>query len=73
MIISPFSAIAIAKSVVARLADTGPLAGSLEVHFYDKKKIKTTSIVSYGMRFIVGLEHEHSLFQSWTNQRQERV
>ena len=64
-IINPYSAIAIAKAVVAGLASSGPLVGKLEMHFYDTRRIKTTSIVSYGMKHIVGLESEHSLFKVW--------
>lgn len=64
-IVDPFSDIAIAKKVVSRLAESGPLCGYLEEHFFDKGKIKTTSIVSYGMRHIVAIDGEDSFYGSW--------
>ncbi|HAL44848.1 MAG: hypothetical protein A2Y07_01335 [Planctomycetes bacterium GWF2_50_10] len=64
-IINPYSAIAVSKAVIAGLASTGPLHGLLEVHFFDVGKIKTTSIVSYGLKHIVALDGEHSLFKTW--------
>ncbi|NLZ04939.1 MAG: DGQHR domain-containing protein [Phycisphaerae bacterium] len=72
-IVQPHSPIAIAKAVVQGLAETGPLTGRLEVHFYDTGKIKTTSIVSYGMRHIVSLDGEHSLFKRWTNKQKKTI
>jgi len=68
-IINPYSPIAIAKAVITALAYEGPLEGQLEIHFYDIGKIKTTSIVSYGLKHIVGIPGEqreqHSLFKEW--------
>lgn len=64
-IIEPFSDVAIAKRVVNSLAATGPLCGYLEEHFFDRGKIKTTSIVSYGMRHVVAINGVDSLFQVW--------
>jgi DGQHR domain-containing protein len=64
-IVNPYSAIAIAKSVIERMASTGPLSGMLEVHFFDVGKIKTASIVSYGLRHIVAIDGDVSLFQLW--------
>lgn len=64
-IVKPYSAVAIAKSVIERMASTGPLTGMLEVHFFDVGKIKTASIVSYGLRHIVATRDDVSLFQLW--------
>lgn len=66
-IVNPYSPVAIAKSVIAGLADNGPLSGQLEVHFYDRQKIKTTSIVSYGLVHIVKLDDKSagSFFNGW--------
>jgi hypothetical protein len=47
------------------MAATGPLSGKLEVHFFDTGKLKTTSIVSYGVRHIVNIAGEDSLFRLW--------
>lgn len=72
-IVNPFSAIAIAKAVVVRLATTGPLVDKLEVHFYDTSRIKTTSIVSYGLRHIVGLRSDFSLYHIWNHPQKNRT
>jgi DGQHR domain-containing protein len=64
-IVNPYSSIAIAKAVIERLASKGPLSGMLEVHFFDVGKIKTASIVSYGLRHIVDVGATASLFKLW--------
>lgn len=72
-IIHPSSAIAIARAVVSGLAASGPLCGKLEVHFFDRGKIKTTSIVSYGMRHIVSLDTDHSFYRKWQGQNKKSI
>jgi len=72
-IINPFSSIVIAKAVISRLAASGPLMGLLEVHFYDTSKIKTTSIVSYGLKHIVGLDAENSLYKIWNYKGKDKA
>jgi len=52
-IVSPFSSVAIAKSVISYMAKKGPLAGELHDHFYDEGLIKTASIISYGLKYLV--------------------
>ncbi len=67
-IVDPYNSIAIAKSVVSRLAKTGPLSGLLEDHYFGEGKIKTTSIVSYALQHIVTLDEdkvEESLYKIW--------
>jgi DGQHR domain-containing protein len=64
-IVHPYSAIAIAKAVIERMAQTGPLTDLLEVHFFDSGKIRTASIVSYGLRHIVAIKGDVSLFGEW--------
>jgi DGQHR domain-containing protein len=66
-IVNPFSPTAVAKKIITNLGQTGPLTDLLEEHFYDKGKIKSTSIVSYGMKHIVKLKGEDTLFKIWTN------
>lgn len=73
MLVDPYSPVAIAKAVVAALSQDGPLTGLLETHFYDVGKIKTASIVSYGMRHIVGMESENSFFKLWRNKEKKKV
>lgn len=72
-IVHPYSAVAVAKSVIERMAATGPLAEFLQVHFFDTGKIKTASIVSYGLRHIVALNAEVSLFREWPGPNKQAV
>lgn len=65
VLVDPLSPVAIAKAVVSELAAKGPLAGELEQHYYDRGKIKTASIVSYGLRHVVNPDVEHSLWRRW--------
>jgi len=72
-IIEPFSDVAIAKRVVNSLGASGPLCGHLEEHFFDKGKIKTTSIVSYGMRHLVAIDGADSLYQIWADAKKDEL
>jgi len=72
-IITPYSPIAIAKAVVTGLATSGPLVGKLEVRFYETGRIKTTSIVSYGMKHIVALDSEHSFYRRWRDPQKGKI
>lgn len=68
LLLHPFSAESIAKQVVNLLNDDhGPLLNEFQRYFFDKDKLKTTSVVSYGVRPIVKLQGEDSLFKAWTN------
>jgi len=67
VLVDPFSTIAISKKILNNLSLTGPLSGYLEEHFYDTKKIKTSSIVSYGLRHIIKLDGDDTFFKIWTN------
>jgi DGQHR domain-containing protein len=64
-IVNPFSIVAISRSVVTKLAANGPLCGQLEEHQFDRGKLKSSSIVSYGLRHIVKPEGEDTLFKLW--------
>ena len=64
-IVNPFSVIAISKAVINRLGATGPLCGMLEEHQFDRGKLKSSSIVSYGLKHVVKSEGEDSLFKLW--------
>jgi len=67
LILSPFSTVAIAKEIVNRLSVKGPLAGLLQSSFFDPPDmIKTTSIVSYGLRPLVKFDGADSLFSTWS-------
>jgi DGQHR domain-containing protein len=66
-IVNPFSVVAISKSVITKLAAKEPLCGYLEEHQFDRGKLKSSSIVSYGIRHIVKCEGDDdvtSLFRA---------
>lgn len=67
VIVSPFTATAIAKSVISGMARNGPLGGLLEDHYFGEGQIKTTSIVSYALRHLVVPKEgvEDSLYKLW--------
>lgn len=70
VILRPKSTIAIAKSVIERLSRSGALKDLLQVHQFDESgKIKTSSIVSYGLRPLVKFDGSDSLFSIWDDER----
>ena len=67
-IVRPFSGIAVARRVIAQLAKSGPYAGLFQLAYFDSaQKIKTSSIVSYGLRPLVKFDGSDSLFSAWKN------
>jgi hypothetical protein len=60
-IVNPFSGEAIARKVLVRMNRGGRLKSSFVTHYFDGKRLKTTSIVSYGLRHLVALKGEDSL------------
>ncbi len=71
LLLKPFSSESIAKATINRLNNFGPLEDMFERHFYDKGKIKTTSIVSYGLKPIVKLSGTDSFYCIWDNSAKE--
>lgn len=67
LVLAPFSTESIAMAVLHRMNINGPLESSFERYIYDKDKIKTTSIVSYGLNPIVKLSGEDSFFKIWSD------
>ncbi|WP_121353918.1 DGQHR domain-containing protein [Flavisolibacter nicotianae] len=67
LILNPFSTESIATAVISKLNDHGPLQGMFEKYFFEKDKIKTTSIVSYGLKPIVKLSGSDSFFSVWND------
>ena len=55
------------------LGEQGPLESYLKQYFYDKDKIPTTSIVSYGLSPLVKLSGDDSLFKLWKNREKESL
>jgi DGQHR domain-containing protein len=68
MIVRPRSAVAIAKAVVNALAANQPFLDILETHAFDTGKLKTTSIVSYGLKYVVDPDREDSMFSRWNSE-----
>ena len=72
VIIRPYSGIAVAKRVVQELGRRGPLKGMLQTSYFDSpNKIKTSSIVSYGLRPLVKYDGADSLFSIWKHASKE--
>ncbi len=62
VILNPCSPVAISKQVIERLAASGPLFGYVERYFYDKGKLKTSSIVNFGLVPLLKLSGKDTLF-----------
>jgi DGQHR domain-containing protein len=73
-IVRPFSGLAVARRVIAILGSKGIFAGLLQAGHYDSpKKIKTSSIVSYGLRPLVKFEGDDCLFAKWKNPEKSKL
>jgi DGQHR domain-containing protein len=73
VVLDPFSTESIAARVLAQLGKTGPLAGQIEQYFFDKNKLKTASIVSYGLKPLVKTSGTDSLFAIWSDPRKAEL
>lgn len=73
-IVRPFSEESIAHSVLEGLANgSGPLKGHVATRWFDKNKLKTTSIIKYGLRPLVKASGDDSLFSIWNNSRKHEM
>lgn len=76
LMISPFSNVAIAKRILQGLNKSGPLDNLIEQYWYEKGKIKTASIVSYGLRPLIKIEDtkvKDSVFIIWQNSKKNKL
>ena len=73
MIIAPFAQESIATRVLLGLAKKGPLNGFIQQNFFDESKLKTASIVSYGLKPLVKTGGTDSLFSIWTHADKDRL
>lgn len=73
VILKPYSPTAIGKQVMQRLSATGPLHGHVEAYFFDKGKLKTTSIVSYGLGPLIKLGGSDSLFKVFSHPDKDKI
>lgn len=69
----PFSSIAIGKCVLNLLNEHGPLVNLIEMYTYEKGKIKTASIVSFGLKPLIKVDKEKSdsFYRIWPNVKKE--
>jgi DGQHR domain-containing protein len=73
VLLQPFSQDSIARQIVNALNDQGALGGQFERYFFDKGKIKTTTIVSYGVKPLVKLSGDDSLFKAWKDTDKQKL
>jgi DGQHR domain-containing protein len=73
VLLRPSSPTAIGKQVMQRMAKDGPLSGHVESYFFDKGKLKTTSIVSYGLGPLIKLGGEDSLFTLFAHPEKDKI
>ena len=76
VMISPFSVTSICKSIISKLNESGPLADLISVHSYDKGKLKTASIVSYGLIPLIKFDdstESDSLYRLWQNPDKQKL
>jgi DGQHR domain-containing protein len=73
LLLKPFSPDSVARRIVNRLNEFGALSNQFERYFFDKLKLKTTSVVSYGVRPIAKLQGTDSLYHAWAEPRKEAL
>lgn len=76
LMINPFSATSISKRILEGLNTSGPLANLIEQYWYEKGKIKTASIVSYGLKPLIKFEDKKSkdsIFSIWNNSNKVKL
>lgn len=72
-IITPFDSTSIAKRVLNRLNRSGALADLFVKYFFDKTRLKTTTVISYGIRHLIHISEEGPLFSRWDNPRKDQL
>lgn len=71
----PFSSIAIGKCILNILNEHGPLVNLIEMYTYEKGKIKTASIVSFGLKPLIKVDKlkKDTFYRVWENERKEEL
>lgn len=69
LMVNPFSAISIGKRILLKLNENGPFEKLIEQYSFEKRKLKTSSIVDYGLKPLIKLDKtaKDSLFFVWEN------
>ena len=72
--VEPFSLTSIGKDIISELTSNGPLSGCLERYSFEKGKVKTASIVSFGLRPLIKIGDDgDSLFSIWDNNSKAKL
>jgi len=71
VITQPFSPDSVGKRVVQHLSNLSALEGLLERSFYDVGVLRTTTIVSYGLRPLLRIDGEDSLIKLWADEARQ--
>ncbi|MCF6370797.1 DGQHR domain-containing protein [Rhizobium halophilum] len=72
-IITPYDPTSIAKRVLTRLNRSGAAADIFVKYFYDKTRLKTTTVISYGVRHLVNLTADGPLFSRWNHPEKQKL
>jgi DGQHR domain-containing protein len=74
LVINPFAPESIAKRVVNFINEGGgPLSDEFERYFFEKQKLKTTSVVSFAVKPLTNPQTKQSLFPLWQNPEKDRM
>ena len=74
LMVEPFSITSIGKDILAKLTESGPLKGKLERYSFETGKVKSVSIVSFGLKPLIKIENSSdSLFAIWDNPAKDRL
>lgn len=73
VLLNPFSPTAISKQVMGGIASEGPLSEHVERYFYDKGKLKTSSIVSFGLGPLLKLSGDDSIFSVFSHPEKDGI
>ncbi|WP_064713221.1 DGQHR domain-containing protein [Rhizobium bangladeshense] len=74
LVINPFAPESVAKRVVNLINDGGgPLSDEFERYFFEKQKLKTTSVVSFAVKPLTNPSTKQSLYQIWDHAEKDRL
>lgn len=71
----PFASIAIGKSIISHINKRGPIKNMIEVYSFQKGKIKTASIVSFGLKPLIKVDNlkNDTLFFAWSDRQKNNL
>jgi DGQHR domain-containing protein len=72
-ILNPFSTTSIAKDILNKLNESGPLGTVFEEYWFEESKLKTSSIISFGLKPIIKLDGKDSLFTIWKDASKSKL